>query len=79
MQVLLPTALPSLDMLQSVHEEAYLQDFLAGQLPAAMQRRIGLSEVLASRVMINRTLWEVAGLRPSLGATNVLTVNASRH
>lgn len=61
MQVLAPTALPSLEMLHSVHEEHYIQNFLSGQLPDAMQRRIGLSDALRSQVLINRTLWEVAG------------------
>jgi hypothetical protein len=61
LQVLRPEALISREMLATVHASSYTEAFLAGRLDAAMQRRIGLVNVLASQVLINRTLWEASG------------------
>jgi hypothetical protein len=60
-QVFTPQELPTLEQLYVAHDCEYVQQFLAACLPDAIERRIGFREVVRDRVLIERTLWEVAG------------------
>ena len=63
-QIVQPHILPTKEELLAVHSEAYLDDFLAGTLPAPIVRRIGFNEIIHTETLVRRTLWECAGERP---------------
>ncbi|XP_075265613.1 uncharacterized protein SYNPCC7002_A1628-like [Convolutriloba macropyga] len=74
-----PHILPTKEELLAVHSEAYLDDFLAGTLPAPIVRRIGFNEIIHTETLVRRTLWECAGtlLTARLALQHGLAVNTA--
>lgn len=56
-----PTHFPSREQLLTVHSKQYVDHFLSGTLDEHQKRRIGFGNVTSERLLIDRTLAEVAG------------------
>lgn len=60
-QIHRPSQPPDIETLRLVHDKAYLQSFLDGNLGEKEKKRIGFGSVTSTKPLITRTLFEVAG------------------